>query len=85
MTEVDVIAQFNRDGSIIPLRVRFPDSDGEEQSYTLKDIEVVPHDTGNVGGLFVKEVDPIWKCKVVALGVEKVVWLAWNGRRWMMK
>ncbi len=84
MTEVDVIAQWNRDGSIIPLRVRFPDEDGEEQSCTLKESEIVPHTTGNVGGLFVTEKDLVWKCKIVVLRTMKVIYLAWNGKHWMM-
>ncbi len=84
MTDIDVIAQFNRDGSIIPLRVRFEDEDGEEQSFTLKEYEIVKHGTGNVGGLFVKESDLVWKCTLAVLGVQKTIWLSWNGKRWMM-
>ena len=33
---LDVIAQFNRDGSIIPLKIRLYDEDGELQSYVIK-------------------------------------------------
>ena len=35
---LDVIAQFNRDGSIIPLKIRLYDEDGELQSYKVKSV-----------------------------------------------
>ena len=33
---VDVICQHSRDGSLIPIRVRVVDEEGEFQSYTIK-------------------------------------------------
>lgn len=34
--EADVICQHNRDGTIIPLKVRIRDDDGESQTYSIK-------------------------------------------------
>lgn len=33
---LDVIAQFNKDESIIPLKIRLYNEDGELQSYVIK-------------------------------------------------
>lgn len=33
---IDVMAQFSKDGEIIPLRIRITDEDGEYQQYRIK-------------------------------------------------
>ena len=85
--EVDVIAQYNRDGSIIPMRVRFEDEDGLTQTYTIHGYREVPHSTEKLAdGTFVTEGTMVWECRIVVLGVEKVVRLYWSpGRVWRMR
>ena len=42
---IDVIAQFNRDGSIVPLKIRLTDADGETQQYRIKQYrDITDHD-----------------------------------------
>ena len=40
---VDVICQHNKDGSMIPMRVRLTDEDGAVQTYTIKNYEDLSH------------------------------------------
>ena len=39
---VDVICQHNKDGSMIPMRVRLTDEDGAVQTYTIKNVSICP-------------------------------------------
>lgn len=34
--DADVICQHNKDGTIIPLKIRIKDDDGESQTYSIK-------------------------------------------------
>ncbi len=40
---VDVICQHNKDGSMIPMRVRLTDEVGAIQTYTIKNYEDLSH------------------------------------------
>ena len=40
---VDVICQQNRDGTMIPLRVRLTDEEGATQTYTIKEYKDLSH------------------------------------------
>lgn len=40
---IDVICQFTRDASIIPIKIRFKDMDGVYQEYVIKAYKELPH------------------------------------------
>ena len=67
---LDVICQHKQDGSIIPLKIRLQDEDGEYQSYFIKSYRC--HSTGNT-------IDPrrtptlFFDCKIHAFGREQIV------------
>ena len=50
--KTDVIAQWNVDGTIIPLRIRVHTEDDVE-TYTIQGYRVIEHDYTEVHGLFV--------------------------------
>lgn len=56
---VDVICQHSRDGSIIPIKVRFEDEDGVTQEYKIKSYKDKPETT-----LSSKSIFP-FDCKIV--------------------
>ena len=61
--DVDVIAQHNHDGTIIPLRLRLEDEDGELQTYTIQGYREIPHSTEKMhDGTFVTEQTFVWEC-----------------------
>ena len=72
---LDVIAQFNRDGSIIPLKIRLYDEDGELQSYKVKSVRQryvsstkAPSDYHII----------IFDCKINAFGHDKIVSISYS-------
>ena len=72
---LDVIAQFNKDGSIIPLKIRLYDEDGELQSYKVK----------SVRQRYVNSTDApvnyhiiIFDCKINAFGHDKIVSISYS-------
>ena len=81
MPEIDVIAQWNADGTIEPRRIRVH-SDGESYSYTLQSATAVSHSAGNVHGKYVTESTFVWECAFLDSGVRKVVYLFFDGRKW---
>ena len=80
---LDVIAQFNRDGSIIPLKIRLYDEDGELQSYKVKSVRQcyvsstkAPSDYHII----------IFDCKINAFRHDKIVSISYSyaDRLWKM-
>lgn len=60
---IEVICQHNREGEIIPIKLRVKDSDGLLQDYAVKSYKPVPHDLG----LQTQE----YECVVAVFGVYK--------------
>ena len=72
---LDVIAQFNRDGSIIPLKIRLYDEDGELQSYVIKAVReryvnsaTAPADYNII----------IFDCKINSFGHDRIVSISYS-------
>ena len=80
--KTDVIAQWNADGTIIPLRIRVHTEDDVE-TYTIQGYRVVEHATTEVHGVFVTAGTHVWECGIVVNGARKKVWLFFDGR-WRM-
>ena len=73
---VDVIAQFNKDGKVIPIRVRLEDEDGFRHEYTIKEYREIDHPGCGVplpNGIFVTGNTLIYECKISVLGHVKTI------------
>ena len=83
MLEPDVIAQFNHDGTIIPLRIRVEEN-GELYSFILKSYKQMDHETGDFHGMYITAVDLAWECKIEVNGKIRIIYLVWSGNKWRM-
>lgn len=76
----DVICQHTRDSTIIPLKIRIEDEDGELQTYSVKQYKRL-----NAGGTVTlpNEVNVntfirYFECKIIVFGREKVIHLSYH-------
>lgn len=70
-----VIAQFNKDGSIIPLKIRLYDEDGELQSYVIKAVrERYVNSTDAPTDYHIV----IFDCKINAFGHDRIVSISYS-------
>ena len=78
--KVDVICQFNSDGSIMPLRFRLMNEDGVYESYTIKEYrQIFRKDVYTTpDGLTVYSQDNVYECKVAFLDMYRTVRLYFN-------
>lgn len=77
---IDVICQHKADRSIIPIKIRLRDEDGEFQTFVIKSYKVLcsPRDQGASGGI--PSTSHTWKflCKIACFGMEKSIRLFYN-------
>ena len=81
--KTDVIAQWNADGTIIPLRIRVHTEDDAE-TYTIQGYREIEHETTEVHGVFVTAGTHVWECSITVNGARKHIWLYFDGR-WGMR
>ena len=72
---LDVICQFKKDGTIIPLKIRLQDEDGEYQSYMVKSYRQ--------SGMSASAKPPhystvMFECKINAFGRDRIVGISFN-------
>ena len=74
---VDVICQHSRDGSLIPLRVRVKDDEGEYQTYRIHEYKDMSHrgTRENPDGVFVTNNTFVFECAIMVFGQRKVIQL----------
>ena len=74
---VDVICQHNKDGSMIPIRVRLTDEDGAVQTYTIKNYEDLSHQGTRTmpDGMYVTDRTFVYECQVQAFGRYRMIQL----------
>ena len=72
---VDVIAEFKADGTIIPMRFRTMNEDGEYESFTIKAYKQVPKKGTYTteDGVYISNEDLVFQCKIVVLNTERIV------------
>ena len=72
---VDVICQHSRDGTIIPLRVRIQDEEGEYQAYTIKGYKDLSHSGARTmpDGVYVADDSLIFECRITVFDRIKVI------------
>lgn len=85
---VDVICQHNKNGKIIPIKVRVIDEDGEIQTYLIKDYKDLTHysNTTNDKEEYVKATSHIrnYQCHIQVFDRLKTIELFYNSneQRW---
>ena len=72
---LDVICQFKKDGTIIPLKIRLQDEDGEYESYMVKSYRQ--------SGMSASAKPPhystvMFECKINAFGRDRIVGISFN-------
>ena len=85
----DVICQHKRDGTIIPLKIRLRDEDGEYQVYSVRGYKDLSHPGEYTLPNGIPSTNHTWKfeCKIVVFGTEKRVRLFYNAydNRWTVE
>ena len=81
--KVDVIAEFKSDGTIIPMRFRIMNEDGEYEAFTIKGYKQMPSKGTYTteDGLYICNDDLVFKCKINILNMEKIVRLYFHSRK----
>ena len=87
---VSVIAQFNDDGTIRPIRVRFQDEDGEYQEHTIKAYKDLSHQGARTmpDGMAIANPDHVYECYIDVFGQRKLIRLYFKAKNddyiWIM-
>lgn len=88
LRKVDVICQHSRDGTMIPIKVRFVDEDGEYQTYRIKGYRDLSHQGTREmpDGVFVSNRTFIYECSIMAFGRKRMIRLYYepSGTVWKM-
>ena len=73
--QVDVIAEFKSDGTIIPMRFRILNENGEYQQFTIKAVKQADKKGAYTteDGLYVSNADLVFQCKIITLDTERFV------------
>ena len=77
---VDVICQHTKEGSIIPLKVRLMDDDGEYQIFWIKGYKELAHPGEEHMPNGIGSANHIWRfeCKIAVFGTERRILLFYN-------
>ena len=78
--KVDVICQHSADGTVIPLRVRLTDEDGQKQVFTIKEYMDLSHRGcyTTPDGVFVTDRNLMFECKIIVINVMKKITLYYS-------
>lgn len=76
----DVICQHKRDGTIIPIKIRLSDDDGEFQTYKIKAYKDLTHYGEYIMPNNISSGNHMWKfeCKINVFGTQKSIKLFYN-------
>ena len=74
---VDVILQHNTDGTIIPMRLRFTNNDGERVEYTIRGYkDLSGQETRTMpDGVFVTSNDLVYQCRLIVNNQQRYIYL----------
>lgn len=82
----DVICQHRRDGTIVPIKIRLRDGDGEFQIYMIQGYKDLSHNKERQLPNGVAVTNHIWQyeCQITVLGMPKIINLFYNtvDNRW---
>ncbi|MBO6240421.1 MAG: hypothetical protein J6O61_06205 [Butyrivibrio sp.] len=78
--EVDIICEHKSDGSIIPIRIRLMNEDGEYTVFTIKGYRESEkkgtHTTED--GIYVADSTFIFECLIIVAGIKRIVRLYYD-------
>ena len=77
---VDVICQHSTDGTIIPLRVRLTDEDGQKHIFNIKEYMDLSHKGcyTTPDGVFVTDRNLVFECKIVVINIVRKITLYYS-------
>lgn len=77
---IDVICQHKADQSIIPIKIRLQDEDGQFQTFVIKSYKVLCSPQAHGSGEGIPSTSHTWKflCKIACFGIEKSIQLFYN-------
>ncbi|WP_026659242.1 hypothetical protein [Butyrivibrio sp. AC2005] len=81
--KVDVICEHKSDGSVIPMRLRFQNEDGEYETYNIKGYRQVVHPESQTtnDGIFVVAASTLhFECMILAVGMKRMIRLYYDPR-----
>lgn len=81
--EVDVICEHKYDGSIIPMRLRFKNDDGEYETYNIKgyrQADIKSSHTTKDGIFVVGDSTFVFECMIIAVNMKRIVRLYYDPR-----
>ena len=73
--EVDVICEHKADGSIIPMRMRFMDENGEYETFNIKGYRQVK-DKGTFtteDGVYITGSSYLFECMIIAMNTKRII------------
>ena len=72
---VEVIAEFNYDGTIITMSFSMMNEDGEYESFTIKAYKQVPKKGTYTteDGVYICNEDLVFQCKIIVLNTERII------------
>ncbi|SCW27292.1 hypothetical protein [Eubacterium ruminantium] len=86
--KVDVICQHSVDGTVIPLRIRLTDEDGQRQVFNIKEYMDISHKGSytTADGVFVTDNNLIFECKILVINMIKKITLYYSpfNQSWTM-
>ncbi|MCR5415832.1 MAG: hypothetical protein K6E79_03420 [Pseudobutyrivibrio sp.] len=89
LIEADVICEHKTDSSIIPIRFRIVNNQGENQIFNVKKYRQAPKlgTYKTKDGVFVSNQTEVFECQVEILGIKKMVRLYYEpekDKRWFL-
>ncbi len=77
---LDVICQHSRDGTVIPLKIRLQDEEGQFQTFRIRGYRrMAPKGAyAASGGVYVTNEIQIFECRILVFGQERVVRLYYD-------
>ena len=77
---IDVICQHSRDGTIIPLKIRIRDEDGECQAYVIQSFREQERRGGITtrDGVYISSHVIVYECRITTFGVKRVIRLYYD-------
>ena len=85
---VDVICMHGRDGTMVPLRIRVEDEEGEFQAYSIHGYKDLSHQGSRTmpDGVYVSDRTLVFECNISVFGRNKMIRLYYgpNSTVWIM-
>ena len=85
---LDVICQISHDGTVIPIKIRTADDEGELQTYSIKEYRQINHDSQIVKDdeICITYKTLVFDCRIPVFGRTQSARLYFNteGSRWFM-